>query len=221
MFLCLFFCFCCCCCLFAPEALLAPLSPDHWWAAVRRIHLHNFVQEIFLCFIWWRYNCIKSSFPFWLDSKRIIYSNLRCPLLSYPNHLTAVNVQLASCPKCSAEIALLCPRVKRSSQPGPCQKLTLGFDSNCHCHHKPCFHPIKQARKLQATLVRVRNYDRPTHSLTGVRCRATSVAKKTFWNTFRAAGPSSQASLARETLVIGFQKKKIFFFFYKRIKFGQ
>ena len=33
----------------------------------------------------------------------------------------------------------------------------------------------KQARKLQATLVR--NYDRPTDSLTGVKCRATSVAK--------------------------------------------
>ena len=34
---------------------------------------------------------------------------------------------------------------------------------------------IKQARKLQATLVR--NYDRLTDSLTGVKCRATSVAK--------------------------------------------
>ena len=33
----------------------------------------------------------------------------------------------------------------------------------------------KQARKLQATLVR--NYHRVTHSLTGVECRATSVAK--------------------------------------------
>ena len=33
----------------------------------------------------------------------------------------------------------------------------------------------KQARKLQATLVR--NYVPPTHRLTGVRCRATSVAK--------------------------------------------
>ena len=32
----------------------------------------------------------------------------------------------------------------------------------------------EQARKLQATLVRVRNYDRPTDSLTVVRC---SVAK--------------------------------------------
>ena len=34
----------------------------------------------------------------------------------------------------------------------------------------------KQARKLQATLVR--NYHRLTHLLTGVKCRATSVAKK-------------------------------------------
>ena len=34
---------------------------------------------------------------------------------------------------------------------------------------------IQQARKLQATLVR--NYYRLTYSLTGVRCRATSVAK--------------------------------------------
>ena len=33
----------------------------------------------------------------------------------------------------------------------------------------------KQARKLQATLVR--NYDPLTDSLTGVKCRATSVAK--------------------------------------------
>ena len=38
----------------------------------------------------------------------------------------------------------------------------------------------KQARKLQATLVRVRNYYRLTYSLTGVKCRATSVAKKSF-----------------------------------------
>ena len=35
--------------------------------------------------------------------------------------------------------------------------------------------PEKQARKLQATLVR--NYDRLTYSLTGVKCRAISVAK--------------------------------------------
>ena len=34
----------------------------------------------------------------------------------------------------------------------------------------------KQARKLQATLVR--NYDRLTVSLTGVKCRATNVAEK-------------------------------------------
>ena len=34
---------------------------------------------------------------------------------------------------------------------------------------------IKQARKLQATLVR--NYYPATQRLTGVRCRATSVAK--------------------------------------------
>ena len=32
-------------------------------------------------------------------------------------------------------------------------------------------------KKLQATLVPVQNYHRPTDSLTGVRCRATSVAK--------------------------------------------
>ena len=38
----------------------------------------------------------------------------------------------------------------------------------------------KQARKLQATLVPVRNYHPPTDSLTGVRCRATSVAKNNF-----------------------------------------
>ena len=39
----------------------------------------------------------------------------------------------------------------------------------------------KQARKLQAMLVR--NYYRLTHCLTGVKCRATSVAKKAklFW----------------------------------------
>ena len=35
----------------------------------------------------------------------------------------------------------------------------------------------KQARKLQATLVR--NYDLLAYLLTGVKCRATSVAKKT------------------------------------------
>ena len=41
----------------------------------------------------------------------------------------------------------------------------------------------EQARKLQATLVQ--NYDRPAHSLTGVKCRATSVAKNEIpWNTF-------------------------------------
>ena len=34
---------------------------------------------------------------------------------------------------------------------------------------------VKQARKLQATLVQ--NYDLLTYLLTGVRCRATSVAK--------------------------------------------
>ena len=34
---------------------------------------------------------------------------------------------------------------------------------------------MKQARKLQATLVQ--NYHRPSHLLTGVKCRATSVAK--------------------------------------------
>ena len=37
---------------------------------------------------------------------------------------------------------------------------------------------VKQARKLQATLVQ--NYDSLTYSLTGVKCRATSVAKKTI-----------------------------------------
>ena len=36
----------------------------------------------------------------------------------------------------------------------------------------------KEACKLQATLVRVRNYHRPTDLLTGVKCRATSVAKE-------------------------------------------
>ena len=35
----------------------------------------------------------------------------------------------------------------------------------------------KQARKLQATLVRVRNYYRVTYSLTGVKYRAASLAK--------------------------------------------
>ena len=34
----------------------------------------------------------------------------------------------------------------------------------------------KQARKLQATLVQ--NYEQPSDSLTGVKCRATSLAKK-------------------------------------------
>ena len=38
------------------------------------------------------------------------------------------------------------------------------------------FIPQEQARKLQATLVQ--NYHRLTDSLTGVKCRATSVAKK-------------------------------------------
>ena len=44
----------------------------------------------------------------------------------------------------------------------------------------PCLREAinKQARKLQAKLVPVRNYHPPTDSLTGVRCRATSVAKK-------------------------------------------
>ena len=37
-------------------------------------------------------------------------------------------------------------------------------------------HTTKQARKLRATLVR--NYHSLTRSLTGVKCRATSVAKK-------------------------------------------
>ena len=41
---------------------------------------------------------------------------------------------------------------------------------------------MKQARKLQATLVQ--NYDRLTDSLTGVKCRATSVAKKLFMHMF-------------------------------------
>ena len=39
----------------------------------------------------------------------------------------------------------------------------------------------KQARKLQAT-VQVRNYRPLTDSLTGVRCRATSVAKNVCTN---------------------------------------
>ena len=37
---------------------------------------------------------------------------------------------------------------------------------------------LKQARKLQATLVR--KYDPLAHSLTGVKCRATSIAKKEY-----------------------------------------
>ena len=48
---------------------------------------------------------------------------------------------------------------------------------------------FKQARKLQATLFR--NYDLIAHSMTGVKCRATSVAKKIkflfpyqLWQTF-------------------------------------
>ena len=41
----------------------------------------------------------------------------------------------------------------------------------------------KQARKLQATLVR--NYDPATDSLTEVRCRATSVAKNCHKNQLR------------------------------------
>ena len=43
-------------------------------------------------------------------------------------------------------------------------------------NHNTTTTTTKQARKLQATLVR--NYAPPTHSLTGVKCRATSVAKK-------------------------------------------
>ena len=39
------------------------------------------------------------------------------------------------------------------------------------------FFPLKQARKLQATLVR-NSAQRLSDSLTGVKCRATSVAKK-------------------------------------------
>ena len=47
----------------------------------------------------------------------------------------------------------------------------------------------QQARKLQATLVR--NYDPLTHRLTGVRCRATSVAKNE-----KALGHSFQKIIA-------------------------
>ena len=43
---------------------------------------------------------------------------------------------------------------------------------------------MKQARKLQATLVR-NSVHRLTYSLTGVKCRATSVAKNM---TFRNSG---------------------------------
>ena len=39
---------------------------------------------------------------------------------------------------------------------------------------------LRQARKLQATLVR--NYHRPSLLLTGVKFRATSVAKKKYKN---------------------------------------
>ena len=50
----------------------------------------------------------------------------------------------------------------------------------------------KQARKLQATLVR--NYDPANHLLTGVRCRATSVAKN--WETFGGLKDLTDLTLA-------------------------
>ena len=43
----------------------------------------------------------------------------------------------------------------------------------------------EQARKPQSYVSR--NYDPPTHSLTGVKCRATSVAKKEVVNLRRGA----------------------------------
>ena len=47
---------------------------------------------------------------------------------------------------------------------------TFPVEAYTHCHIN--------RNKLQATLVPVRNYHRPTDSLTGMRCRATSVAKE-------------------------------------------
>ena len=52
------------------------------------------------------------------------------------------------------------------------------LDVFCYTFFITCRAKFKQARKLQATLVR--NYDRVTYSLTGVKCRATSVAKNMF-----------------------------------------
>ena len=52
----------------------------------------------------------------------------------------------------------------------------MGGDSLSYSFPHPLSLYKKQARKLQATLVR--NYDPPTDLLTGVKCRATSVAKK-------------------------------------------
>ena len=50
------------------------------------------------------------------------------------------------------------------------------FIEKGHTLHISKLSATKQACRLQATLVR--NYAPPTHSLTGVKCRATSVAKK-------------------------------------------
>ena len=54
----------------------------------------------------------------------------------------------------------------------------------------------KQACKLQATLVR--NYDPLTDSLTGVKCRATSVAKKLPADIYMYNRPSSLQELLSE-----------------------
>ena len=62
------------------------------------------------------------------------------------------------------------------------QKTDLGINSQYDC--SVVFLNVllsQQARKLQATLVSgSRNYDPLTYSLTGMRCRATSVAKNIY-----------------------------------------
>ena len=77
-----------------------------------------------------------SFFPFFIRPLRINYSDraiqtiqdLRIPLAGNRNHLIRERhcCQL-NFPKCSAK-ELLCPRVKRSSQPEPCQKLSQGLE---------------------------------------------------------------------------------------------
>ena len=68
----------------------------------------------------------------------------------------------------------------------------------------------KQARKLQATLVR--NYDLLTGLLTGVRCRATSVAKKhphQFHQPLHEMPRSPCAALPKKVMELRYKDMKI------------